>query len=64
MIDKKTFIPFDELFPETKNSRPLSREKIIKLAKSVATALEEESERLAKEREQSDPPSTKFFLQT
>ncbi len=59
MIKKSDFLRFDEVFPQTKNSKSRSKAELIKLAKKVASALKKESEELAEQERAAAPPG--FF---
>ncbi len=61
MLSRKTFISFDDIFPQVKGLQVKNKREMIQLANKVATALRKESENLVRERENS---TTSGFFST
>ncbi len=59
MIQKKDLQLFEDVFPQTRGSKPRTRKQIIALAHKVAAALRKERDQLAKE--QQNNISSGFF---
>lgn len=53
MLNKRSFISFDKVFPQLKGVKVGDRNDVIRLAKKVAAALEKEGATLAKEKQNS-----------